>query len=493
MKQGINSQQSELLLLKKASSLFEKNKYSKIVDLYAKTEIEFFQNVKTFLIFALSLRQLKRNQHAIEVIHKGIDLHSAEPQLWIELGQNYFESGEINRALKAFNTADQIDQRNKTLKFQIGLCKYRLGNDVDAINSFIDTLNIDQKYYLAWLNLGNAFIRIRKIDAALEAYSMIPPEDVNFPMANFNKSLCHLLNGDFEAGWLAYEWRRKIEGSEYLKLNRSLPEWDGLQHSNRRIYISSEQGIGDEVFFSRWLCNISKFDSEFTIALDDRLHDIYRRSFPKLKFISKNEDISNSQFDQYLPIGSLPNKLRSNDIDKPAYLFADDDKIHNLKEKIDSKGKLTIGISWISKNSGNGIFRSIQLNQLTSVFDGIDAKIVSLQYGDIGSDFSSLAQSDGRFENADFIDKFRDIDSLTALISACDLIVSVDNSTIHFAGALGKQAFVLLNFSPDWRWGLSGDKTNWYHSLRLFRQTTPHSWEEPIKMLRQELVKLTNC
>lgn len=480
MELGSKSHHLDPQIWNRANSLFQKEKYLKLIELIDKSGTAWIQDSNLVLIYTQALRKSHQSNIAVDVLSSALALHNLKTELWVELGYCLTELNDIRKALEAFVKASQIDQQNTDIKLQIGLCHFKLGNDLRAINYFLDVLNLDQKSSLAWLNLGNAFVRTRNLAAATEAFSMIPENDINYPIARFNRSLCDLLKGEFETGWTDYEWRRKIKGSEYQKLNLSLRQWDGQSRGGEKIFISSEQGIGDEVFFARWLGYLSTFESHFTVAIDERLIPLYARSFSNISFISKTVKSRITDFDAYLPIGSLPLILKKFTDRGVSYLIQDQSRSDEIRQKISSNNKVVVGISWISKNSGSGVFRSIPLTQMLSLFENLDLKIISLQYGDVGTDFASLAQKDRRLDIVDFVDKFGDVDSLSSLIGACDLVVSVDNSTVHFSGALGKKTFVMLNHAPDWRWGLADHTTNWYASHRLFRQTQAHSWDVPL-------------
>ena len=491
MEPGSKSHPLDQQFWNRANSLFQKEKYSKLIELINKSGTTWIQDSNLVLIYAQALRKSEQSKMAFEVLSSALALHSLKAELWAELGYCLTELNDIRKALEAFVKAGQIDQQNAEIKLQIGLCHFKLGNDLRAINLFLDVLNLNQKSSLAWLNLGNAFVRTRDISAAIEAFSMIYEDDVNYPMARFNRSLCDLLKGEFETGWTDYEWRRKIKGSEYQKLNLPLRQWDGQSKGDEKIFISSEQGIGDEVFFARWLRYLSTFKSHFTVAIDERLIPLYSRSFSNITFVSKMVKSQITNFDAYIPIGSLPLLLKKYTDCGTSYLIQDQNRSDKLRQKINPDNQFVVGISWISKNSGSGIFRSVQLNQMLSLFENLDLKIISLQYGDSGTEFAALAQKDQRLDIAPFVDKFGDVDSLASLISACDLVVSVDNSTVHFSGALGKKTFVMLNHAPDWRWGLNDQTTNWYASHRLFRQTQAHSWEKPLTEVKLALEEHT--
>ena len=152
-----------------------------------------------------------------------------------------------------------------------------------------------------------------------------------------------------------------------------------------------------------------------------------------------------------------------------------------------ANGKKIVGLSWFSKNATVGKRRSISLVDLVAALPE-DFFLVNLQYGEIAKDIHALERQLNRgiasFGNVDI---WNDIDTFLALIEACDEVVSVDNSTVHFAGALNKKCHILLPYSSDWRWGLTGEKSSyWYGSLNLHWQSSLGDWSSALQSLKQE-------
>ena len=150
-----------------------------------------------------------------------------------------------------------------------------------------------------------------------------------------------------------------------------------------------------------------------------------------------------------------------------------------------SNGKKVVGISWLSKNLQVGKKRSISPVELVSAMPE-DYFLINLQYGDVSADLSEVSQTLGRgVASFDNIDNWNDLDAFINLIAACDTVVSIDNSTVHFAGAL---KIVMCCFSSDWRWGLRHEKDSyWYNSLKLHHQSKLDDWTGPIRSLVSDL------
>ncbi|PWC61045.1 hypothetical protein TSH7_17560 [Azospirillum sp. TSH7] len=186
--------------------------------------------------------------------------------------------------------------------------------------------------------------------------------------------------------------------------------------------------------------------------------------------------------------GSLPRPMRRRIEDfagrQPAFLKADPDWVAELRRRLEDgrgDGRRLVGLSWSSKNAAVGHLRSIPLGRLAKALERPDVRLVSLQYGDVAAEVAAADVADPG------LDAWSDIDGLAALIAAMDLVVSVDNSTVHLAGGLGRPAWALLPHAADWRWMQGRHDTVWYPSVRLFRQDRAGEWDGVLRDLREAL------
>jgi ADP-heptose:LPS heptosyltransferase len=150
--------------------------------------------------------------------------------------------------------------------------------------------------------------------------------------------------------------------------------------------------------------------------------------------------------------------------------------------------KKLCGISWLSKADKTGLFRSIHLKDFVGLLDNDDFLYVNLQYGEVDEEIAQVEKDLGvRIVNLKSVNMYDDIDGLAAIIEACDLIISIDNTTVHLAGALGKDTRVLLPYVPEWRWMFSRKDSPWYQSLRLYRQQAVFDWGSAFAQLKEDL------
>jgi ADP-heptose:LPS heptosyltransferase len=260
-----------------------------------------------------------------------------------------------------------------------------------------------------------------------------------------------------------------------------LPLWTGESLAQGRLLIWSEQGIGDEIMFASLLPEILDQGVRCVLLCDSRLQPLLQRSFPQLEVLQEFSKANVKKLDikAHTPSGRLPSFSRTS-IESfkrggSPYLSAEPLKIEVFRKSY-TTGKLRIGLAWFTNNQETGWSRSIALSQFAPLFELPEIQWISLQYGN----HDSLEQEASEAKAPIFIDRsvnqLQDLDTFAAQIAAMDLVITIDNSTAHLAGALGVPTWLMLPFSPDWRWQQHGEHCLWYSSVFLLRQTTPGDW-----------------
>jgi hypothetical protein len=232
------------------------------------------------------------------------------------------------------------------------------------------------------------------------------------------------------------------------------------------------------------LPDLMKCCSHVTVACDSRLIPIFERSFlGNVSFVSKKLPVIKGVFDAQLPMGSLPLFFRQDIRDfvsaQNGYLRPDMKIVDRIRDKLcTSKTTEIIGLSWFSNSTTHArLNRNTSLTKLIQSIGPGDHRFVCLQYGEVDDDLAETRRELGvEVVNPSDIDQREDIDNLCNLIAACDRVVTVDNVTVHLAGALGISTTAFIPLIADWRWGCFEDSTYWYSSVKLHRQTHPKVW-----------------
>ena len=310
----------------------------------------------------------------------------------------------------------------------------------------------------------------------------------NDAKARLDRALIFLLQGDFEAGWDEYEHR--FDADRRRARDFGVPRWDGDPLAGKSILVHAEQGVGDEIMFASCLPDLVACAGRVVVECSERLERLFHRSFPQAVIHAGRKNDSPgwlsefSPIDYQVPIGSLPRKFRRHADAFPGqypYLKADPDRVEDWRKRLDVAGSgPAIGISWRGGTAATrSAVRSVPTDLLAD-FLPRDVTWVSLQHG--------VEIEEPRLPGLRaFPGVTQDLDELAALMGALDLVISVANTNVHLAGALGRPVWVLVSNRPEWRYGASGDCMPWYPSSRLFRCAQHENWEAVLNRMRGEL------
>jgi tetratricopeptide (TPR) repeat protein len=309
------------------------------------------------------------------------------------------------------------------------------------------------------------------------------------------KGLNSFRMGRFKEGLELYDarWERS---SQDRRWDIPVPEWDGRPQGERPLVVYSEQGIGDYVMFGILFSGLRDLAGSLVIEVNLRMHRLFRRAFPDFRLVDRRElpaSWDHSRIGAKTGMGDLL-RLLDADIEnlpnREGYLVPDPEQARALRRKYRAlfPGKRLVGISWRSGSRDSATIRSIDLALLEPVLRDPDCAFISLQYGDNTRDLADLKAQTGIDVHWDRdVDPLGDMDPFAAQIAALDLVISVDNSTVHFAGALGKPCWVLLPVNSDWRWLMDRPKSLWYQSLDLMRLERGQGWEDIVEPLARKL------
>jgi tetratricopeptide (TPR) repeat protein len=314
-----------------------------------------------------------------------------------------------------------------------------------------------------------------------------------------NLQMVYCLNafrlGDIETFFKFHHTRWTREGAEPI-WDLPVPMWDGAPIKQGQLVVQCEQGVGDYVMFAVCFPGLRDRARDIIIKAMGRMQRLLQRSFPDMQVIPDTQlpaNVSPESIAAKTVAGDLP-QLLGGDLEhlpgKAGVLVADPVLIQQLRQKYREKfpGKRLIGISWRSGNRDSAAVRSLDLPHWKPVFDLADCAFISLQYGDIRRDLEELkAQLGDRVYWDESVNPMGEMDPFAAQIAAMDMIVSVDNSTIHFAGGLGKPCWAMLPLNSDWRWQVDRTDNMWYDSVELIRPDKDGGWEALIEDVAKRL------
>ena len=357
-----------------------------------------------------------------------------------------------------------------------------------AVACFERALAIKPDFAEAHHNMGCVQYALGNVDEALARHRRALAIQPDYPQARFAESLAQLCKGDFAAGWHNYESRWQTKDHDTPMRDYSEPLWAGEKLASGHLLLWGEQGIGDEIMFAGLLPDVNRTGNRSVLDSSARLQSLFARSFPGIEVISGRApelDIA-----AHLPSGSLPRLFRTTpaafEATTSPYLIADPAEQERFRTRY-GDGRKLVGLAWHTTNRKTGPSRSMDLSLFAPLFARSDIRWISLQYGEHTTLETQAAAAGAPILVDRTVDQLSDIDVFAAQIAALDLVVTIDNSTAHLAGALGVPVWVLLPFAPDWRWLQECEESAWYPTMRLFRQPKRGDWQSVVEKVRHAL------
>ncbi|MBU3614812.1 tetratricopeptide repeat protein [Polynucleobacter sp. Latsch14-2] len=431
-----------------------------------------------------------KHQMAIDCFNKAISIKPDHPAAFYNRGNALLGLSRFDDAINSFDQCISFNPKSAEAYFNRGIAQVALKQFASAIHSFDRAIEIKPNYSGAFNNRGLAQQSLLHLKDAVSSFDMAVNLDPKLFGARLNLSLCLLLSGDFKRGWKEFECRWDEGGYCNLE-NRdfSIPRWDGKESlKNKMIFLYGEQGFGDAIQFSRYIPLVAQLGAKVIVEAPASLLELFSNIEGISKIIKRGDAVPNCDF--HYPLLSLPHALSTDLLNIPfpqGYLRADKQKITHWKKKIGKKNKPLIGLVW-SGNAGhhNDQNRSIALENFISVL-GPEYGFVCLQNEIKETELPTLLAHP---EIQYFGSEIKDFDDTAAICSLMDLVISVDTSVAHLAGALGKPTWLLLPQLPDWRWLLGREDSPWYESMKLYRQKTFGSWSDTLAEVKTDLLAI---
>lgn len=405
------------------------------------------------------------------------------------LGNQAFNKGDFIGAEKHYKHCLFLHPEHLHAMYNLGVTYLEQEAHHAAERILLQVIKLEPNYAEAYNNLGNIYNRRNQLSTAINYYHQAIERRYQFPDAHFNLAMTLLQLGDFKKGWEKHEWR--WQRADFTPFKCPQPQWQGEDRVSESILVHTEQGAGDTIQFIRYIPLIaSKFKSVILCCPENLVRLL--ETIPEIEQIYTPGEIPNT-FAVYSPLMSLPYCLGTTLESIPAnipYLGAGlNNKQLSLKldKLIDKTKKLKIGIVWAgSPTHTNDRHRSCNLNDLLPLLYLPELEFYSLQKGPKSAQIAELPSEINLTDLSNYLGDYAD----TAIaLGYLDLVITVDTSVAHLAGALGKPVWTLLSFNHDWRWLVDREDSPWYPTMKLFHQSYPHDWPGVIK----QVVKEINC
>jgi tetratricopeptide (TPR) repeat protein len=464
----------------------------------------------------LALRWLVRPKEALESFEQAIRLKPDYYQALSNRGALLVALADCGRALESFDAAIALRPDLPEALVNRGAVLGKLGRLEEALASYDAAIAVAPDNAEAFMNKASVLNDLKRTDEALaaceRALELAPgnPESFNnrgialydtrhpleaiaafdealaarpdFAEAHFNRSLALLLMGELKAGFEEYKWRWRVGDAWQGRARITAPEWAGEPLAGRSIIVFSEQGFGDSLQFIRFAAPLQAMGARVTALVEAPLVGLIRRSFPGIEVVGSVS--ASATFDFQAPLMCLPRLLGTTLDTIPAdvpYLTADPDAAARWTARLSDYAGPKVGLVWAGaprKHApvSNAIDRrrSMALTQLAPLAGVAGVTFVSLQLGEAAG---QLADPPAGLAVVDPTADLKDFGDTAALVETLDLVITVDTSVSHLAGALARPVWVLSRFDGCWRW-LGREDSPWYPTARVFHQRAPGDWAE---------------
>lgn len=404
----------------------------------------------TLFLLADAYMRLEFNGLAINLLKRLTEKYKDYGDAWCNLGVGYRKENFLEEAKSAWN---------KALKLQ--------GDTVEVCG-----------------NMGSLYADQGKPKEALHWIGRALKCDPNQPEAYWQTSLAQLTMGDFANGWKNYEYRMKLESWDDRK-TVDAPRWNGEKIGH--LYVHGEQGVGDEVMFASILDEAIKFADKVTLEVNPKVAKLCKLTWPDIEVVEKEKA---GKYDAKVSMGTLAYLFRSS-ADKftgKAFIKPDESRVQFYRDELAKLGSGPyVAVCWVGGTKKTRVEnRSIPISELKPILENFTC--VSAQYAN-GNPFIDAERESAGLHKINDASCGDDLSEQAALFKACDFVVTVQQTAVHVAGAVGTSCIALIAHNPQWRYGMEGTRMPWYESVTLLRKTEKEDWKRVIKEASQMIPK----
>ncbi|MFH0734109.1 MAG: tetratricopeptide repeat protein [bacterium] len=502
-----------------ANIYLAENNYSSAEKLLKTAKSIFTTNNEIVFLLGLLNQKLERFDIAEKYYLKLRNSNYNNLDLMLNLGLLYSSTGHLVKASNLFMEAVQKYPNNPEVFFNLGNINIAFENYDRAFDLFSKAIQLDENYLDAYLNIGTIYFNTNRFGDSFKLYEFLINKnlydfrvlyslgvlyyemaDYNSAKACFENSLVMepnntethvgysevlLVTGELIKGWQEYEWRIKKDKLYFQILDKIPTDFANLKGKN--VLIIGEQGVGDNIMFSRYLLMLLKINPSIYLFIRKDLRKLFNFAFMDVKIVEK---VNIEDYDYIIPLLSLPRLFNTDLVNIPvfdSYLKCDMPNIEKFYDYFSIKNK-KIGICWKGKKNPpfnrkrhTTLIKFIEM--ISTINSNLKFKFFNLQYEINEEEIILLKEND----ITNLMHGIKDLSQTAAIISSMDLIITVDTSIAHIASAMGKETWILLPFSADWRWLEKRTDSPWYPSCTLFRQNEPNIWNDVFEEIGKKL------
>lgn len=434
------------------------------------------------------------HNEAIQDFHRALELGEESAELFAELSASMHALERYQDALDAIQRACALDKSSRYQKrlaaTLVMCCRYEKAVEVyeQLAQEQSNSTNANHAVCLGYLG---------RLDEAIEILDTLVSTMPHDPAVRMMRGQMLLLKQEWKRGWSDYAWRGFNQVKDFRML--PFPRWQGESLSGKRVVVLAEQGLGDQVMFASCLPDLLAMAPAKTVMeAHERVARTLARSFPDIHVIPtrQKKDLKwvneLGRMDYFVSMGDLPGFFRtsSSSFPKQAFLKADPERISQWRKRLLEAGPAPyIGFSWKGGTEvTRSVLRTMQIQDFASMASMTPGTWISLQYGP-AKEALDLARTVG-FCPQHWPEAISDLDEFAALVSALDAVVTVCNTTVHYAGSLGRPTLVLAPKVPEWRYGIDDPTMPWYPHVEVLRQSKSGDWAPVVNRATAKLLKI---
>ncbi|MDH6258920.1 tetratricopeptide (TPR) repeat protein [Bradyrhizobium sp. BR13661] len=446
-------------------------------------------HVAALRLLGLVLHEARHLSEAAEIYRQAFARDPADHVVATNLGACLSDLGELGAAVAACEQALLLKPDHAPAWTNLGIIFEKQERVADAVAAHRCAVAADPSYAKGHANLAVALRNAGELDEALAVSARAVALDPEQPLAQYNHAHFLLMNGHFAEGFDAYRWRRKCKTLSDGDPVFGEPEWQGEPLAGRTLLVFAEYGLGDALHFVRYLPMVTGKGGKIILQVQPALASLLRQ-LPDVTVIPRGEALP--PFDLQTPLMSLPRLFGTTLDNLPAavpYLHPDPARLSRWRAVLGREIRLKVGVVW----AGNPRHKGDRQRSLTAeavlprlIMPGV--QLYSLQKEPRDEDAAVLTAL--RETVIDLAPALGDFADTAAAVAALDLVIAVDTSVAHLAGALGRPVWMLTPYALDWRWLRDREDSPWYPTMRLFRQRRPREWDDPLMRLTAALAVL---
>ena len=430
------------------------------------------------------LRRRHEYPEALKLYERALTLDPERADSYADLALIHTDMGNKEAAKEAFARALALKPDSSRTALTLSYFHFKSADVPVAAEWLRRAIELDPSQPLAHLSLGSMLSIMEDWEGALACYErsrVLCPCSAD---TTFYLGLLHLSHGNFALGWEEYEQR---EEARRLRKAFSEPQWKGEPLEGARIFLHAEQGLGDTLLAVRYVPLVAARGGQVVLAVQQRLHRLLAHTEGARQVITDGGTVSDLKWQ--CPLLSLPRAFGTDSNSIPAkvpYIYADPELAEAWRERMPATS-LRVGLVWGGDPKHSQNFRRIIPLEVLAPLTYLEGTtFYSLQMGPPAEQIKQLGE---RVRLIDLQNEQRDFADTAAIVANLDLVISIDTSVAHLAGAMGKPVWILLFKSPDWRWLLEREDSPWYPTARLCRQSTLGKWGDVVARVREELRK----